>query len=104
MPKCGSIGSFAQNQALRAHVWEKNGPKTARTATEFGLARPEQEIMPETQNTPTSMLAQNAPFAHLGAPRGCQSVLLSVHMAKTGHSGCIFERKTARKRPVTWPN
>ena len=97
MPKCGSIGSYGQNQALWAHVWAENGPKTARTTTEFGSARPEQEIMPETQNTPR--LARNAPFAHLGAPRGYQSVVLSVHMAKTRHSGRMFGRKTARKRP-----
>jgi hypothetical protein len=29
MPKLASIGSYGQNQALRAHVWAKNGPKTA---------------------------------------------------------------------------
>ena len=45
------------------------------------------------------MLARNAPFAHLGAPRACQSVSPSVHMAKTRHSGRMFGRKTARKRP-----
>ena len=39
MPKCGSIGSYGQNQALWAHVWAENGPKTARIAT--GLARPD---------------------------------------------------------------
>ena len=66
-----------------------------------------QEIMPETQNTPR--MAQNAPFAHVGAPRGCQSVVLSVHMAKTRHSGRMSGRKTARKRPTrgsedkNWP-
>jgi hypothetical protein len=97
MPQGGSIGSYDQSQALWAHVWAGNGPKTARTATEVGSARPEQEITPETQNTPT--LARNAPFAHLGAPRGCQSVVLSVHMAKTRHSWRMFGRKTARKRP-----
>ena len=47
---------------------------------------------------------QNAPFAYLGAPMGCQSVVLSIHMAKTRHSGRIFKRKTARKRPVPRPN
>ena len=91
MPKCGAIGSYGQNQALRAHVRAKTGPKTARTATEFGLARPKQEIIPETQNTP--MLARNTPFAHLGAPRGCQIAVLSVHTAKTRHSGRMFGRK-----------
>ena len=35
----------------------------------------------------TPGLVQNAPFAHLRAPRRCQSVVLSVHMAKTRHSG-----------------
>jgi hypothetical protein len=40
--------------------------------------------MPETQNTP--WLARNAPFSHLGAPRGYQSVVVSVHLAKTRHS------------------
>jgi hypothetical protein len=73
--------------------------------TEFGLvelARPKQEIMPETQNKP--WLARNTPFAHLGVRRACQSVVLSVHMAKTRHSGRMFGRKTARKRPVTRPN
>jgi hypothetical protein len=28
MPKLVRIGSYGQNQALRAHVWAKNGPKT----------------------------------------------------------------------------
>ena len=77
------------------------GRKTARErpkATGFGSARPEQESMSETQNTPR--LAQNAPFAHLGAPRACQSVVLSVHMPKTRHYGPMFEQnngpKTAR--------
>jgi hypothetical protein len=102
MPKCGAIGSYGQNQALRAHVRAKTGPKTARTATEFGLARPKQEIMSEIIYTPG--LAQNAPFAPLGAPRGCQSVVLSVHMAKPRHFGRMFGRNLARKRPVTRPN
>jgi hypothetical protein len=52
--------------------------------------------MSKTQNTPT--LARNTPFAHLGAFRGCYSVLLYVHMAKTRHSRHVFGRKTARKR------
>ena len=56
-----------------------------------------QEIMPETKNTPR--LARNAPLAHLGALRGCQSVVLSVHMAKIRPSGRMFGRKTAQKRP-----
>ena len=47
----------------------------------------------------TPRLSQNAHVAHLGAPTGCQSVVLSVHMAKTRHSGRMFGRKTARKRP-----
>jgi hypothetical protein len=47
----------------------------------------------------THGLAQNAPFAHLGAPKGCQSVALSVHMAKIRHSMRMFGRKTARERP-----
>jgi hypothetical protein len=47
MPKCGPIGSYGQNQALWVHVWAENGPKTASNATEFGLARPKQEIMSE---------------------------------------------------------
>ena len=101
MPKCGAIGSYAQNQALWAHVWAQNGPKTARNATEFGLARPKQEIMSEIIYTPR--LAGNAPFAHVGAPRGCQSVVLSVHMAKTRHSEGMFGRKMARKRPKRGP-
>ena len=29
MPKCGPIGLCGQNQALWAHVWAENGPKTA---------------------------------------------------------------------------
>jgi hypothetical protein len=64
-----AAGSYGQNQALRAHVWAKNDPKTARNATESGLARPKQEIMFETLNTPK--LAQNAYFAPLGARRVC---------------------------------
>ena len=73
------------------------GRKTVRTTTEFGLARPKQEVLMKTLNTPR--LPRNAPFAHVSAPRGCQSVVLSVHMAKTRHSGRMFGRETARKRP-----
>jgi hypothetical protein len=51
----------------------------------------------ENLNPPS--LAQNAPFAHLGAPRGCQSTGTSVPMAETRHSRRMFGRKTARKRP-----
>jgi hypothetical protein len=63
-----------------------------------------QKIMSETQKTP--MLAQNAPFARLGAPTGCQSVALLVHMAETRHSRCMFGQngpKTAEKRPDSNP-
>jgi hypothetical protein len=88
------IGSYGQKQAPWAHVWAGNGPKTARTAIEFRLARPEQEIMSEILNTPR--LARNAPLAHLGAPRGCQSVVLSVHMAQNRHSGRMFGWETLR--------
>jgi hypothetical protein len=97
MLKCSAIGSYAQNKELWAHVWAKNGPKTARTATESRLARPKQEVMSKTQNTP--WLARNAPFAHLGACRGRQSVVLSVHMLKPGTLGAYLGEngpKTAR--------
>ena len=67
----------------------------------FGLLAPffaDQEVLIKTLNTPR--LARNAPFTHLGAPTGCQSVVLSVHMAaKTRHSRRVFGRKTARKWP-----
>ena len=56
--------------------------------------------MSKTQNTPR--LAKNAPFAHLSAPRGCQSVVLCVHMAKTRHFERIYHiwaEKMARKGP-----
>ena len=43
-----------------------------------------------------STIAQKASFAHLGAPRACQSVFLSVHIAKTKHSVRIVGRETAR--------
>ena len=29
MPKLVPIGSYGQNQALWAHIWAKNGPRTA---------------------------------------------------------------------------
>ena len=51
--------------------------------------------MMKTLNAPR--LAQNAPFAHLGSPRRCQSVVIPVHMAKTRHSGRMFGRKMGRK-------
>ena len=51
----------------------------------------------------TPRLAGNAPFAHVGALTGCQSVVLSVHMAKNRHSGRMSGRKTARKRPKCGP-
>jgi hypothetical protein len=37
MPKLMSTGSYDQNQALRAHIWAKNGPINGRSATGFGL-------------------------------------------------------------------
>jgi hypothetical protein len=54
--------------------------------------------MPEILNTPR--LARNAPFSHLGAPRGRQSVLLPVHMAKTRHAGSMFGQKMAHNATV----
>jgi hypothetical protein len=109
-PKPGTLGACSGKKQ------PENGPKTARTATEFRLARHEREIMSEILNTRLSArarcararlptpprlprggrLARNAPVAHLGAPSGCQSVVLSVHMAKTKNSGRMFGLKTAR--------
>jgi hypothetical protein len=58
-----------------------------------------QKIMPETQNRP--QLARNAPFAYLGAPRGCQSVVLYVHMAKSGTPGaCLGGKRPENGRNV----
>jgi hypothetical protein len=37
MPKLVRIGSYGQNQALRAHAWAKNGPKTAEARPEIGI-------------------------------------------------------------------
>jgi hypothetical protein len=56
-----------------------------------------QEILTEIKIT--RRLARNAPFVHLGALKACQSVFLSVRMTKTRHSGCMFGRTTAPKRP-----
>ena len=89
-PKPGTPGAYLGGKR----------PEKDRNAT--GSTRPKQEIMSKTQNTPR--LARSAPFPHLGALRGCQSVALSVHMPKTRHSGRIFGRETARKRPVTRPD
>ena len=50
------------------------------------------------RNSNTPWLTRHAPFAHLRAPRRCQSVVQSVHMPKTRHSGRMFGQKTARKR------
>jgi hypothetical protein len=83
--------------AKTRHSGRMFGQKTARKRQKRGSDDqywPTQAIMSNTQNTPR--LAQNAPFAHLSAPRGCQSVVLYVHMAKTRHSGRMFGRK---KRP-----
>ena len=54
----------------------------------------------ETLNIPK--LAQNAPFAHVGALRGCQSVVLSVHMDKTRLSvACLGEKRPEKDRTAT---
>jgi hypothetical protein len=95
MPKRGPIGSYGPNQALWAHVWAKNGPETPRNATGFGSARPEQEILSETLNTP--WLSPFCPSRR--ASSACQSVVLSVPMAKTRHSGRMFGRKWPETRP-----
>ena len=96
MPKRCPIGSCGQNQALRAHVWAGTARKRPKRGSE-DKKWPKQEGKPKIIYTPR--LADNAPFAHVGAPRGGQSVLLYVHMTKTRHSGRMSGRKTARKRP-----
>jgi hypothetical protein len=78
----GCVLSFRHN-FLFGIIWAKFGPEDQNFA--------KQEIMPETQNTPR--LTRNAPFAHLGAPRGCHSVVLSVHMAKAGTMGACLGGK-----------
>ena len=52
--------------------------------------------MSKTQNAPR--LARNAPFAHLGACRGYQSVVLYVHMAK---NQALRARVRAKNGPKT---
>jgi hypothetical protein len=102
MPKCVPIGSYGQNQALapgaclgeKRSAAAKNGQQTI---TKTRKTRKRHVTLLKIQNAP--MLARNAPFAHLGASRACQSVSLSVRVAKTRHSGRMFGRKTARKRP-----
>jgi hypothetical protein len=55
MPKCGPIGSYGQNQAIWAHVWDKNGPKTARNATGLGLATdPNRKLSQKLKTHPDS--------------------------------------------------
>ena len=96
---CQSV-ALSVHMAKTRHSGRMSGRKTARKRPKRGLEDKnwsKQEIMSEIICAPR--LAQNATFAHLGAPRGCQSVVLSVHMAKTRHSGRMFGRKTARKRP-----
>ena len=52
------------------------------------------------QNAPR--LARNAPFAHLGAPRACQSVCLSVCVAKNGTPGvCLGGKRPENGRNAT---
>jgi hypothetical protein len=95
---CQSV-VLSVHMAKTRHSGRMFGRKTARKRPKLGSEDknwPKQEIMHEIIYTPR--LAQNTPFAQLGAPRGCQSVALSVHMAKTRHSGRMFGRKTARKR------
>ena len=86
-PKLGIPGACLGKKTARERP-AKN-PKSYRTRNTSRLS--------QNLNTPT--LARNAPFAHLGAPRACQSYCISDHTAKTRHSRHMFGRKTARKRP-----
>jgi hypothetical protein len=54
-----------------------------------------QEIMSETMNT--SRLARNARFAHLGASKGCQSV---VHIGAYGQNQALWAHVWAEN--VRW--
>jgi hypothetical protein len=94
--RCQSV-VLSVHMAKTRHSGRMFGQKTARDATGFRLARPEQEIMSKDFNTPR--LDRNAHCADLGAPSGCQSVVLLVHMAKTRYVGRMFGQKIARKRP-----
>ena len=96
---CQSV-VLSVHMAKTRHSGRMSGRKTARKRPKRGSEDknwPKQEGKPKIIYTPR--LAGNAPFAHVGAPRGCQIVLLSVHMAKTRHSGRMSGPKTARKRP-----
>jgi hypothetical protein len=66
------------------HSGRMFGRETAHNATEFRLACPNRKFCLKYIRI-TPRLARNTPFAHLDAPRACQSVVLSVHMAKTIH-------------------
>ena len=101
---CQSVALSVKLTKTR-HSGRMFGRKMARKRPKRGLEDknwPKQEIL--SGIIFTLRLTRNGPFAHLGAPRACQSVVLSVHMAKTRHSGRMFGRKTARKWPVTRPN
>ena len=100
MPKRGHIVSYEQNQALWTHVWAKTARKRPKRGPQ-DKNWAEQEIIPETQNTPR--LAQNTPFVYLGAPRACQCVVLSVHMAKIRHPGrvCLGETRPENGQTAT---
>jgi hypothetical protein len=86
--------------AKTRHSGRMFGQKTARKRQKRGSEDknlPVQEIMSKTQNTPR--LAQNAPFAHLGAPRGCQSVVLCSYGQNQALRAHIWAEQTARKGP-----
>ena len=87
----GCVLSFRHN-FLFGKIWGKFGPEEQKFA--------KQEIKPKTQNTPTQ--ARNAPFAHLGAPGACQSVVLLVHIAKPRHSGRVFGAENGPEKAATW--
>ena len=77
-----------------AQFWAEFGPEPGSEDQKCA----KQEIMSETQNTPR--LARHAPFAHLGTPRACKSVVLIMLMCpKPGTpSACLGE-----KRPENGP-
>ena len=93
MPKCGAIGSCGQNQALRAHVWAKDGPKTARNATGSRLARPNlirirpsytfKNLLRATHARARRRMLDAMPAAAHGAIKACFLVLTTCTRVQT---------------------
>ena len=99
-PRLAKEAFRARNSCLKFCKHLSNRPRLGHANPHSGAVRPFPGRF--LQNFRHDFLARNASFAHLGAPRACQSVALSVKLTKIRHSGRMFGRQTTPKTAEMW--